>query len=187
MIQGSIWGYANVAQSKFGCKVQGKLNAYFSLESWFLFIYLGAIIQFFGMAALCWWFFILFNLHQIVVHSNMNENLEIRYHLISWGMGFITTVIPLSQDKFGPAGAWCWLHVQVGPLGTKTNNWDIFYWEFFLFYGEMGIVLIYGCYLCGSVIRRMMKVCIFFSVKLLKKRGVERKVQSFKKSFEIFL
>eukprot|EP00750_Incisomonas_marina_P012331 INCI16729.2.p2 GENE.INCI16729.2~~INCI16729.2.p2 ORF type:complete len:281 (-),score=21.97 INCI16729.2:21-863(-) len=73
------------------------------------------LTEFAEMASFFWVGCIAFNIYAIAV-LRMNErrvNLQhMYYHIFSWGVPVILTIIGYVGDYYGPAGSWCWVEAQ---------------------------------------------------------------------------
>ena len=45
---------------------------------------------------------------------------ELKYHIISWGLALILSLIPISTGAYGPAGMWCWI---ISVDGRRFGMW----------------------------------------------------------------
>jgi len=89
-------------------------------------------LQFFGTSMIWWFFSIALNLYLIVVWKNFKtDQFERYFHVVCWGLPVIQTILPLIFDEYGNLGLWCWIL-------TDHNG----FYEFSMFYGEMGILAV---------------------------------------------
>lgn len=69
----------------------------------------GAMVQFFLLSSLLWTSCIAHLLYSILCGYKEPEKYEWLYHLISWGLPFLVTVLLMAMGSFGEAGEWCWI------------------------------------------------------------------------------
>lgn len=67
------------------------------------------LISFMGFSVLLWVCCITFNLYWNAIKRVKTDKFEKYYHLVSWGIPFVVACLPLINDHYGPAGAWCWI------------------------------------------------------------------------------
>ncbi|XP_073256592.1 cyclic AMP receptor-like protein A isoform X2 [Porites lutea] len=67
------------------------------------------LLSFTGFSVLLWVCCITFNLYWNVIKMMKTDQFEKYYHLVSWGIPFVVACLPLINDHYGPAGAWCWI------------------------------------------------------------------------------
>ncbi len=79
----------------------------------------GAGITFAIWAVLLWVLTIVLNLYLIVVRSQSLEKYERLCSVMCWFLPLVLAVLPLADDAYGPAGAWCWLKNRWG-LALRT-------------------------------------------------------------------
>lgn len=100
----------------------------------------GVGLQFFGCSVLCWYFCIALHLYLFVVRKYEVKK-SLYFHVFSWGVPAILTIIPYYCDAIELAGVWCW-------LTTKDSHT----WEWTCFYGEMAIICILTSYMWFSLV-----------------------------------
>lgn len=67
-------------------------------------------VSVFELATVLWTFFIALTMFLIVVKHHMHvERYEGIFHACVWGFSVLMSLLPLSTDSVGSAGAWCWL------------------------------------------------------------------------------
>jgi len=70
------------------------------------------LLSFMGFSVLLWVCCITFNLYWNAIKGVKTDKFEKYYHLVSWGIPFVVACLPLINDHYGPAGAWCWISKQ---------------------------------------------------------------------------
>jgi len=70
----------------------------------------GAVLQFFVMSSVCWFFWLTIQLHSVIVleHAQSRTNL-LAAHIFSWGLPLIITVIDLALPGMVFRELWCWV------------------------------------------------------------------------------
>ncbi|XP_062606292.1 uncharacterized protein LOC134268109 [Saccostrea cucullata] len=77
-------------------------------------------LSYFVWSALIWVCIITFNLYMNVVKNRSIEKFEILFHILGWVFSAIMSFLPLAGNRYGPAGAWCWI---VNDLGWRFGVW----------------------------------------------------------------
>ncbi|XP_027044480.1 cyclic AMP receptor-like protein A [Pocillopora damicornis] len=70
------------------------------------------LLSFTSFSVLLWVCCITFNLYWNAIKEVKTDKFEKYYHLVSWGIPFVVACLPLINDHYGPAGAWCWISKQ---------------------------------------------------------------------------
>ncbi|KAL4220149.1 hypothetical protein ACF0H5_020561 [Mactra antiquata] len=87
-------------------------------------------MSYFDWSVLLWVSCITLNLTINVLWSKTTEKYEWLYHVVSWGVSLVMSVLPFIGNKYGPAGAWCWV----------VDDWR---WRVGVWYGPLfGMLLI---------------------------------------------
>ncbi|XP_020611057.1 cyclic AMP receptor-like protein A [Orbicella faveolata] len=67
------------------------------------------LLSFTSFSVLLWVCCVTFNLYWNAIKGVKTDNFEKYYHLVSWGIPLIVACLPLINNHYGPAGAWCWI------------------------------------------------------------------------------
>ncbi|XP_071511766.1 cyclic AMP receptor-like protein A [Diadema antillarum] len=86
--------------------------------------------SFWDWVTLLWVSCITFNLYLIIIWMMNTEKKEIIYHIVTWGISLLMACLPLIGDRYGPAGAWCWIKDEY-PV-----------WRFFMWYGPLVLLIV---------------------------------------------
>ncbi|XP_032230476.1 G-protein coupled receptor 1 [Nematostella vectensis] len=90
-------------------------------------------LSFFDYALLLWVCCITFNLYRNAINKVRTEHFEKWYHLVSWGIPLVCSLLPFVGDHYGPAGAWCWI---------ADNSEDVSLWRFMIWYVPLFICIL---------------------------------------------
>ncbi|XP_072032946.1 cyclic AMP receptor-like protein A isoform X2 [Amphiura filiformis] len=95
-------------------------------EAWWL--------SFWEWVVLLWVSCITLNMYLISVKMIPRaEKYEMLYHLVSWGIALLMSLLPFIGNHYGPAGAWCWIR-------EDSSNATV--WRFFMWYGPLFVLII---------------------------------------------
>ncbi|XP_064638750.1 cyclic AMP receptor-like protein A isoform X2 [Lineus longissimus] len=85
-------------------------------------------LNMFDWVILMWIMCVTFNLFMNAVRMVSTDRFEWAYHLLSWGFPLFISCLPFIDNKYGPAGLWCWIE----------DDWR---WRFGIWYGpNFGII-----------------------------------------------
>ncbi|KAK7477161.1 hypothetical protein BaRGS_00031647 [Batillaria attramentaria] len=77
-------------------------------------------LTYFNWAVLLWVACITVNLYFNVIRSATTEKFERWYHVVSWVVSFLVSLLPFIDNHYGPSGAWCWI---TGDVGWAMGIW----------------------------------------------------------------
>ncbi|XP_048247317.1 G-protein coupled receptor 1-like isoform X2 [Haliotis rufescens] len=102
--------------------------------------FLGWWLTFFDWTVLLWVGCITFNLYMNVIRATTTHRFEWAYHILCWVFSFVVSCLPFINDRYGPAGAWCWI----------IEDWK---WRLGIWYGPLFIIiaLLFVAYIYISV------------------------------------
>ncbi|GFO25387.1 cyclic amp receptor-like protein a [Plakobranchus ocellatus] len=80
-----------------------------------------------------------FNLFMNVIKQTVTEKYEWLYIGICVGIPLIISLLPFSTDRYGPAGAWCWI---VDDIGWRMGIW----------YGPLFFIIVFMMVTYGYII-----------------------------------
>jgi len=84
----------------------------------------GFVTNFSDWCVLMWMFMITLTLYLTVVKETQLDRIEWVFHIICWGVPFIISCIIFADgNRYGPAGAWCW--IEMGATYWRFGTWYI--------------------------------------------------------------
>jgi hypothetical protein len=73
----------------------------------------GFLGQFFFQATFLWMVFIALNLYLVVVQQRRNlAGVERAYHIATWFLASIVTILPTTTGSYGAGPIWCWINEE---------------------------------------------------------------------------